>query len=143
MAMGVIECIGDFARESECFVGRQRSLAVEARAERFPFHEGHRVEEKGPSARVDLSGVEDREDVGMLQAGREPDLALESLGADREGDFRKQHLERHGSVVTRFMREVHRRHAATPELALDAVSLAEGRHYLFEHAAPGKEIIVM
>src|SRR6476661_5073778 len=61
----------------------------------------------------------------MLQAGGELDLAEESFGAEGLGHFRMKHLECHRPVVAKVVREIHHRHAAAAELALDAVLAVE------------------
>ncbi len=62
----------------------------------------------------------------MLQIGRRPDLGEEPLGADHGGQLRLQHLDRDLAVVLEVLGQVHRGHAAGPELALDAVAVGEG-----------------
>ena len=57
-------------------------LALEPVAQTLALDEGHREPEPGPAG---LSGagfarVEHRQDVGMLEASGQPDLALEALG---------------------------------------------------------------
>ena len=42
-----------------------------------------------------LARVVDRQDVRVLEAGREPDLVLEPLGAERRGDLGVEDLECH------------------------------------------------
>ena len=56
----------------------------------------------------------------MLQARGEPDLALEALGAERRGEVGMQHLERNGALVLNVAGQIHRGHAAAPDLAFDA-----------------------
>ncbi len=58
----------------------------------------------------------------MLEPGREPDLALESLGAEGDGELGKEDLERDQTVVLQVPREVDGRHAAAAELALEDVA---------------------
>ena len=62
----------------------------------------------------------------MLQPGGDADLALEPLGAERGGELGMEHLERDRAVVAEVLGEVHRGHAAAPQLALEPVSVAEG-----------------
>ena len=62
----------------------------------------------------------------MLEPGGEPDLALEPLRAERRGQLRMQDLEGDGAVVPNVPGEVDRGHAAAPELALEAVAVAQG-----------------
>ncbi len=61
----------------------------------------------------------------MLQPRREPDLPLESLGTERGGQLGVEHLERHRPVVLEIPSEIHRRHAAAAELALDHVAVCQ------------------
>jgi hypothetical protein len=65
------------------------------------------------------------EDVGVLEAGGEPDLALEALGAKRLGQLGMEYLERDGAVVAEVLCEVHRGHAAAAELTLEEVTVAQ------------------
>ena len=74
---------------------------------------------------VGLAGVVDREDVGMLEPGGEPDLALEALGAERGGELGMEHLERDRAVVPEVLGEVDRGHAPAAELALERVAVPQ------------------
>jgi hypothetical protein len=65
--------------------------------------------------------------MGMLQAGGELDLTQETIGAEGLGQLRMEHLERHGTFVAEIVRQVHHGHAATAELALDAVAVCQSR----------------
>jgi hypothetical protein len=64
--------------------------------------------------------------VGVLQPGREPDLPLEALGAQRGGKLGLQQLQGDGAVVPQIMREEHRGDAAVAQLALEHVAVADG-----------------
>ena len=57
----------------------------------------------------------------MVEAGGNRDLAQEPLRAQRGRDLGPQHLQRDGPIVLLIVGEIHRRHAAAAELALDAV----------------------
>ena len=63
----------------------------------------------------------------MIEAGRDADLAEESLVGDRAREIGIEHLDRDVAVVLQIAREEHGRHAAMPELALDRVPPAERR----------------
>jgi hypothetical protein len=65
--------------------------------------------------------------VRVLEARCEADLAYEALRAEKMGQLRLQHLEGNRSVVAKVVGEVNRCHAAAPELAVDAVAVAERR----------------
>ena len=97
-------------------------LALEARAKRLAFDVRHHVVQQA----VRLAGVEQRQQVRVLQVRRDLDLAQESLGAEHRGELRLEHLDRDVAVVLEVVREVDRRHAARAELALDAVAVGEG-----------------
>ena len=91
-------------------------------AQRFAGDVRHRE----PAAARRLPGVVHRQDVGMLEPCGEPDLALEPLGAERDGKLGLQHLQGHRPVVLEILREIHAGHPATPELTLEDVVGAKG-----------------
>ena len=61
----------------------------------------------------------------MLEPGGGLDLALEALRAERRAELGVEHLERDGPLVPDVAREVHRGHAAAPELALEQVAVGQ------------------
>ncbi len=122
MAMGIIERARDLLRDVERDVERELLLAVQLLPQRLAADIGDDVEQK--SARH--ARVDQREDVGMIEAGGDRDLTQESIGAERGGDLRSQHLEGDRPIVLQVMREIDGRHAAAPQLPLDAVSAREG-----------------
>ena len=61
----------------------------------------------------------------MLKRRGGLDLHHEPLGTEDRGEFRAQNLERDVSVVLEVMRQVHGRHAAGAELALDFVAAGQ------------------
>jgi hypothetical protein len=138
LAVGVLERVGDFAGDPERLVHRELLLALQPVAERLALHEGHGVEEVlGDQAigrlgdwvdrRSEGAAVEQGEDVGMMQAGRQRDLTQEPLTAQHGGEFGPEHLERDLPLVLEVSGEVDRGHAAAPELALERVAAGEGR----------------
>jgi hypothetical protein len=52
---------------------------------------------------IDRTGVENREDVGMLQTGGEADFAEEALGVKAGGDLRVENLECDRPVVLEIL----------------------------------------
>ena len=62
----------------------------------------------------------------MLELGGRLDLAQEALGAERGAEVRMEHLDRHVAVVLEVVGEIHRRHSARAEFALDAVAAGQG-----------------
>src|SRR2546422_3796586 len=63
----------------------------------------------------------------MSEARRDLDLPQEPLGADRGCELAPEHLDRHLAVVLPVLREVHGRHAAATELAVNGVTVRERR----------------
>ena len=61
----------------------------------------------------------------MLQAGSEPDLALEPLGAQYRRPFGMQHLQGDRSVMLQVTGQVDRGHTPAPELSLEGVSMRQ------------------
>ena len=60
----------------------------------------------------------------VLQGGSEADLALEPLGAHAGRQLGGQHLHHHLPAEPHFLGEEYAAHAATAELALDAVGVS-------------------
>ena len=106
-------------------VHRERPLPVEPIAKGLAFHERHHVEELAPG----LARIEERKDVGVLQGGGGADLGVESRGADLRADVGAKDLDGDAAVVAEVVGEVDRGHAASADLALDAVAGAQ----FFEH----------
>ena len=117
----VLERVRRLAGDAKRVIQRQLLLPIEPVPETLPLDERHGEPE--PAGR--LAGIEDGEDVGMLQPRGEPDLALKSLGTERRGKLGVEHLERDRAVVPHVLCEVDRRHAASTELSLDRVAAGQ------------------
>ncbi len=128
MLVSVLEPAGRFRRDADRGIHRELALAAEPVAQGLALDVRHGEPQPAPG----LAGVEDREDVGMLEPGGEADLALEALGAERRGELRVEQLEGDRAVVLEVRREPDRGHAAASELALERVAvsqaLAQQRH---------------
>ena len=61
----------------------------------------------------------------MRESRGELDLAQKPIAAERCGEIGVERFERDVAAVLDVVREVHRRHAASAELALDAVAVGE------------------
>ena len=70
--------VGDLPRESDGVVNRQLTLALESRAQRLAFDVRHHVVQQPTGA----PGVEQRQDVRVLQVRRQLDLAQKPFGAE-------------------------------------------------------------
>ena len=135
MPMRVLQRRRHLGGDADRVVDRQLLLAIEPRAQRLAVDEGHHVEQL--SRRV--SRVEQRQDVRMLQAGRDLDLLEEALGADHRRQLGVQHLHRHLAVMARVRREIDGRHPAAAELALDRVSVGQRPFQRFVHGGQTEE----
>ncbi len=120
--VGVLERACRLARDLQGIFDRQLVLAPQPVAERLALDKRHG--EPQPSRR--LTGIQDREDMRMLEPRGELDLALKALRAQTGGEVRMEHLEGHGALVLDVLGEVDRRHAPAPELAFEQVAVAEG-----------------
>ncbi len=129
--------LGDLAQQPHRVGHRQLAGASQALAEGLALHVGHHVVEEA----VGVAGVEQAEDVRMLQPRRDGDLPREALGAERSGQLGAQHLHRDVAVVLEVAGEIDRRHPALPQLPLDRVTVGDGcpqsgnwvRHVLLRH----------
>src|SRR4051812_2925135 len=122
MLVRILQRVGHFAGDADRVGNRKLALALEPPAQWFAFDERHRE----PQASVDLTRIENADDVRMLKSRGKLDLALESLGAERCGDFVVQNLERYRAVMPEVVREVDDGETAAPKLALDPVPTSKG-----------------
>ncbi len=120
--VGVVQGVGDPPRDAHRVPHRQAALPPEPVAERPGLDVGHGV----PEPAVIVAGVVDRQDVGVVEPGGEPDLAEEALRGYGGGKLRVHELEHDRPGVPEVLHQVHRRHAAPAELALEAVAGGEG-----------------
>ena len=74
---------------------------------------------------LDGARVVQGEDMRVHELRGEPDLAQEALGAQRLRHVGTEDLDGDGAVVAEVVRQVHRRHPAASQLALQAIVLAE------------------
>jgi hypothetical protein len=121
VAMRIVERIRNLSRKPDRLGDRQLSLAIELVAQRLALDEGHGE----PEPPADIARVEDAEDVRMLKACGELDLALEPFCAEGLRDLGVQDFQRDGSVVPEIVREVHDGKATASELALDAKAVLQ------------------
>jgi hypothetical protein len=119
--MGVAQRPGRLTRNPQGVADRELALPPEPVAQALALDVGHGEPEPARSFPRVMHG----QDVGMLQAGGEPDLPLEPLRPQRGGELRVQHLERHGPVVLTIVRQEDGCHPSPAQLALEHVTLAQ------------------
>ncbi len=115
--------VGHLARDAERVFEGKLPFPLQSSAQGLPAHVGHDIEEEA----VGGSGIQQRQNVGMLQPGRGLDLAQEPLATQGRPEIGMQHLDSDLAVMAEIVGEVHRRHAALSELALDPVAVRERR----------------
>ena len=121
LAMRVIERARERGRVAYSLRNGKVLLPGEPVLQRFARDERHHVE----GGSVHLPGVDQAEDVRVLQVRGGPDLGEESLGPDGGGEVRPQHLDRDCSLVADVAREVDGGHTADTQLALDLIAAGE------------------
>jgi hypothetical protein len=127
-AVRIVERLGRLEGDPHRVGHRQLTLALEPGAQRLALHVGHHV----PEESVGLAGVEERQDVGVLELRSELDLLEEALGAEHRRELRVQHLDGHEPVVPHVLREPHGGHPTAAELALQRVTVGQRCLQLFD-----------
>ena len=102
-------------------VDRQLPLLLEPSAQAFAFDERHDVEEQAGC----FAGVEQRQQVGVLEIGGDANLAQEALGAEHCAELGIEYLERDIPGMLDVPRQIHGRHAAAANFSRDFVSTRE------------------
>src|SRR4029434_2381149 len=87
-------------------------FASEPVAERFSPHLGEHV----PEEAVAFAGVDQGEDVGVVELGGEPDLGQKPLPPEHSSQLGPQHLEGHFAIMLEVPREIARGHVTLPQL---------------------------
>jgi len=101
-------------------VETQVPLALEPLAQAFALDVRHDVVQQAAG----FAGVVQRQDVGVRKARGDLDFLQEALGPDGAGQLGIEHLHGDSASVLTIAGEVDGGHAATPELALDLIPLA-------------------
>ncbi|MBK6842549.1 MAG: hypothetical protein IPG88_09635 [Gemmatimonadetes bacterium] len=96
-------------------------LALEALLQRLPFDEGHDVERRP----LERPGIEDGDDVRVLQLGADLDLAREAIGAELHDELGARELDGDRGVVLQVARAIDRGHPPRPDRAFDAVAVGQ------------------
>jgi hypothetical protein len=122
LLVGRVERLGYVGRDPHRLIDGKLPLALHSVPERLPLHIWHHVEEEG----VRRTGVEERENMGMLEIRGRLDLGQEAFRANDRGQLRLQNLERDLPLVLQVIGEIDGGHATLTEFGLDAVAALEG-----------------
>ena len=120
--MRVLKAVRDFARDGDGIGHGELLLAIQPVAQRLAFDVRHGE----PEASVHGAGIEDAEDVRMLEPRSELDFLLEAVSTQARGYLVVQHLERHGPVVPEIVGQVDDGKATPSEHALESIPVGEG-----------------
>ena len=121
--MRVSERVRDLARDLEDVRYRQLTFLEEASAKRFPRDVGHDVVEEVPGP----ARIEQRKDVWVVQVGRDTDFAEETLGRQRDAEFRSEDLDGDFPVVLDIPGAKDERHPTATDLPTDLVAPGQRR----------------
>ena len=133
VAVRVIECTGDATGQPDRLLDGQVLLSLEAVPQRFTCHVRHHIVDQAPG----LAGIEQWQDVRVLQPGGHPDLTQEALDAEHGGELGTQHLQGDVAIVLEIACQIYRCHATGTDFTLDSVVLGEGRPETFERVGHG------
>ena len=148
LLVGVAQGVRHVREDADDLGDRQPPFAREPATEALALDVGHdEVEELGGSATRRLgrgvrrarrrlalqcrhrlagsAGIQQRQDVRMLQPRHHLDLPEEALGAEGDGEFGAQHLDGDGATVLEILRQEDQRHPSSTQLAFEAVAIAE------------------
>jgi hypothetical protein len=115
--------VGHFSGDPEGITHGQSLFSGHTAPEGLAIHERHGE----PELPIGFPGIVDAEYVRVLQASAEADLAQEAIGAHGMSQLGAENLKRHRPVMPEVVGKVHSGHAATTELALDAVAIGQRR----------------
>ncbi len=133
-AVGVLQGQRDLLGDADRRVEREAPLTDQQAAERAAGHVRHHVVEES----IGFAGIEQRQDVRVIELRRDPNLVQEAIRAERHGQLRTQHLDGDLTPMLEVTREIDGGHAAATQFALDSVAASEcGSHTVrrVRHAA--------
>ena len=112
---------GHLAPDAHGFLHREPVVRAQPLPHRVALDVRHHIVELV----VRLSRIVDGEDVRVLEARGELDLAKEALGTERMRQLVVQHLDRHEPLVAHVVREIDRRRSPTADLPLQDIASGE------------------
>ena len=122
LAVGVAQGVCHFPRNLERIGQRELPLAAEPLAQTLALHIRHHIVEQS----LCLAGVEEREDVWVLEAGGDSDFSKEAIGAEARHELGSQDLECDPPVVLEVATQIDGGHPPAAELTLNRVAPGEG-----------------
>ena len=112
----------DLACQPQRFVERQLPLSRQAGTQRLSLDERHHVEQGLPSS----AGIEERNDVRMVQPRGNLDLAQEAVVPDSRNHRGLHHLDGNAAMVLEILGEIDGGHPPAADLTHGAVAIERG-----------------
>jgi hypothetical protein len=94
--VGRIQSMGHFGCDPDRIFDRELALPVDPVPQRLAVHERHDIIQEP----IGLPGVEELQDVRMLEAGGRADFGQESLRSDGNRKFGPEHFDGHAAPVS-------------------------------------------
>jgi hypothetical protein len=128
VGVGVVQRAQHLAGDLKRVIDGKLALPVKPLTEALPIYVRHGVPELVGAVGSPCAGagIEDRQDVGMLEPGGDPDLVEEALGPECGRQIGMQHLEGYRAVVPQIVGEIDGRHTAPANLAVEPVASFQG-----------------
>ncbi len=114
----ITQSIGDLAGDLQGIGQRKLWLPLQPLSQRFAFNVRHDIVDHP----IRLTGVVQRQKVGMLQLGGKPNLAKKSLGAEDGRYLVTGHLDRDLTIMPAVVRQINLRGSALSQLSDDLVA---------------------
>ena len=114
--VGMLQGVADLPRQRDHLVREERA-PVHPGPKRFTVDERHDVVEKAGG----LAGIDQPEDMGMLEPGRDGDFPKKPLGAQGRGQVGAKDLHRHLAAVLLVASQEDGGHATLADRTLEGV----------------------
>ena len=111
LGMSIPQRIGYALGDCDGFFDWELAVPDQLLPQRLALDVGHDVVQEA----VGFTGVDQCQDVGMIELGRDLDFVEEPLGPNDRCQFRPEHLYRDLTVVLQVLGEVNRRHAPSAD----------------------------
>ena len=122
MSVGIGQGVRNLTGDTDCFADGDLVLAPEAVGQRLAVHVRHGVERHA----VHVAGVEQRQDVWVLEMRGDLDLAREPARAQYGREVRFQNLHGNAALELAVARQVDVGHPTAANGSLDLVAVREG-----------------
>jgi hypothetical protein len=133
--MRIGECRNHLGQDPDALSDGEFTLARQLCPKRFPIDVWHHVIQDFVATilRNACAGIDEREDIGMVELRGDVNLLQKPLGAERRSHVGPKRLYRNLAAMLQVFGEVDGRHTSMANLALYAISIGEGDRKRREH----------